>query len=73
MLHQIEGAMYEKLRVLNAKVSTLALRIRIDLGNESHLAEMGQEAVNALLELTHAMEQYSTDVDRRLKDTHEQT
>jgi hypothetical protein len=68
MRQQTERVMFDKLNILNAKVSTLALRLKMELGNEALLADMGQEAVDALLDLTQAMERYAAAVDRRLKD-----
>jgi hypothetical protein len=69
MIEKAEGVMYAKLRDLNSQVSTLALRLKLDLGKEAPLAVMGKDAVRALLDLTQAMEQYSTAVDKRLKNT----
>lgn len=67
MIQQAEGVMYAKLRALNTKVSTLALRIRTELGNEALLTGMGEDTVKALYELAQAMEHYSSAVRTRFE------
>lgn len=44
----------------------MAQSFKLELGNEAPLAGMGDEAVNALSDLTRAMGRYAAAVKRRL-------
>lgn len=58
-IDQLESNMYERLRALNGKVSTLSGLLQIRLNHHPELVQLSKDAVKALLELTMSMERYS--------------